>query len=605
MRPHTTAGPAAPQVSDLEHQVTRHRQVEERLRQSEERFRLLVERGGEVIFRFNFNPLRCEYISPSIVDLCGYSASEFYDNPNLVLDVVHTDDRPLLKQYITAQDYTRTLALRCIRRGGEVALLEQRTLPSYDTSGRLVCLEGVVRDVSSFQHLLEDSDQVSERSVEDREQMQSALPQIGSATLNSLELDNVLETISHQIVHAGILRNLMVALVDEQSQTVRVCRNYMSFDGNYEDGVGQVRPGARITPSPTVARRDGGRLVFSDQRIIGTTYDLDDENITPTVARTGQFTVIDGADKRFDERFEHDDDAVRSQSFAYFIPIQREGRVLAVLATGSTVAKRDDTLQCIKAMEPLFEQVAIALDHAMAHSRVQDHARELQTLNGRLREEISGRLRAEAALKDFSQHTVHLAEEERRRVARELHDGVNQLLCAVGFGLEAAGRDSSSEIREGLERTRELVGQTIREVRRISQDLRPGVLDDLGLAPAVRSLCDTFAERTGVTIAYDLEQVPGDLGTEVAITSYRLLQESLHQWEQASAARELHVEIRDEDDNLLCELRADDDLGNSLTPNIVQHMHERARLLSGSVSIGPAPVDGTRLLIRMPISLPT
>ena len=247
-------------------------------------------------------------------------------------------------------------------------------------------------------------------------------------------------------------------------------------------------------------------------------------------------------------------------------------------------------------MEPLFEQVAIALDHAMAHSRVQDHARELQTLNGRLREEISGRLRAEAALKDFSQRTVHLAKEERRRVARELHDGVNQLLCAVGFGLEAAGRDSSSEIREGLEQTRELVGQTIREVRRISQDLRPGVLDDLGLAPA---------ERTGVTIAHDLEQIPGDLGTEVAITSYRLLQESLYQCEQGSAARELHVEIRDEDDNLLCELWADDDLGNSLTPNIVQHMYERARFLGGSVSIGPAPLDGTRLLIRMPISLPT
>jgi PAS domain S-box-containing protein len=585
-------------LARLEDELTRHRHTEEALRQSGERFRLLIEHGREYVFHYDFAVQRVEYVSPGIVDLCGYTAAEFYDNPHLILDIVHADDRALLQNYIDAGDYSRPLALRCLRRDGSVLWVEQRSMPSYDIGGKLVGLEGIVRDASNYRHLLEDPEHGT-ASVTERERMLTALRRIGSATLESLDLDHVLDTLAQQVVHAGILRSLMVALVDHRNHVVRVARNYLSFEGSYEEGIGRVRPGAEITPSPTVARREGGRLVFSDQRIIGTTYDLDDENITPTVARTGELTVIDGDDKRFDERFERHDE-VRARTVSYFIPIQREGRVLAVLATGSSQADRAETLRHIEAMQPLLEQAAVALDHATVHGRVRDNARELHALNGRLRHEISRRLQAEEALREFSHRTVHLAEEERRRVARELHDGVNQFLCAVGFRLDAAALEAEEGGRLNLDHTRELLDRTIHEVRRISQDLRPGVLDDLGLAAAVRSLCEGFTQRTELAVTHDLDGIPEQLPAEVAITVYRLLQEALNHWTCTEKSAGIHVHLHETPAKIvICEVD-DGTIPDAVPVEVVQHLGERADLLQGSVTVESTAAGGTLLIIQLP-----
>ncbi|MDA0336628.1 MAG: histidine kinase [bacterium] len=584
----------------LEVELARHRHTEEELRQSGERFRLLIEHGREFVFRYCFPLQRFEYISPGIADLCGYSAAEFCDNPQLILDIVHADDRLLLQQYIDAGDFSSPVALRCLRRDGSVIWLEQRALPSYDAHGQLLVLEGIVRDVSNYRHLLEDSEYDSASAAE-RERMLTDLRRIGSATLESLELDHVLDTMAQQVVHAGILRSLMVAVVDHRNHVICVARNYLSFEGRYKDGIGRVRPGADIIESPTVSRREGGRLVFSDQRIIGTTYDLDDDNITPTVARTGQLTVIDGADRRFDERFEHVDDNVRAATVSYFIPIKRDGRVLAVLATGSSQTDRAETLRRIEAMAPLLEQVAVALDHATVHGHMRDHARELHALNGRLRHEVSRRLQAEAALRDFSQRTVRLAEEERRRVARELHDGVNQYLCAAGFRLEAAASETEEGVRVNLDHTRDLLDRTINEVRRISQDLRPGVLDDLGLAPAVRSLCEGFTLRTGHAVAHDLTGIPQDLPAEVAITAYRLLQESLNHWSLPDGSTGIQIAIEQSQDGaLLCTVIGPTSASAAIPAEVVRNLNERAGLLRGSVTVETTPEPGLQVLICLP-----
>lgn len=480
----------ADDLTRIQGELGQHRRLEEELRQREERLRLLIEQGRDLVFRYAFHPPRFEYISPGVADLCGYTAAEFYDNPDLIFDIIHADDRVLLQQYIAAGDYSRTVALRCLRRDGEVIWVEQRALPSYDAGGELVALEGILRDVSRYRYLLDDREPRSV-SVQERERMLTALRRIGSETLQSLDLDHVIDTLARQVVHAGILRSLI-------------------------------------------------------------------------------------------------------------IPLKRDGRVLAVLATGSTTADGEETLRRIEAMEPLLEQAAVALDHALVHGRVRDRAREVHALNGRLRAEVSRRLRAEETLRSFSQRTVHLAEEERRRVARELHDGVSQLLCAVGFSIEASQREAGDQA--GLDHTRELLDRTLSEVLRISQDLRPDVLDDLGLAPAVRSLCDGCERRTGLTVAHDLERVPGELPSEVEITVYRLLQETLHHWERGRKTDGLHIQIRAQDDGaILSEVVGAGDLRDAITTETLQHWHERAGLIGGSVAIEPSAAGGARLVVHLPL----
>ena len=144
---------------------------------------------------------------------------------------------------------------------------------------------------------------------------------------------------------------------------------------------------------------------------------------------------------------------------------------------------------------------------------------------------MARRRRAEDLLRSFSSKTVGYQEEERRRVARELHDGVNQLLCAVGFGLDAASRDlrdRESEAFHSLEQSRQLLDSSISEIRRISHNLRPGLLDDLGLVPALRSLTEEFEKRTGIPIRLVLPELDVSLVFETKTSIYRIVQEALN-----------------------------------------------------------------------------
>ena len=149
--------------------------------------------------------------------------------------------------------------------------------------------------------------------------------------------------------------------------------------------------------------------------------------------------------------------------------------------------------------------------------------------SARLQREVDRLREAEELVREFSGRTVAFQEEERRRVARELHDGVNQWLCAIGFGLETVSKDVTTEQAAcALAKARELLDRSIDEIRRISQTLRPGLLDDLGLVPAVRSLCDEFQDRTGITVNHDLDLGDQEQPAPVKTTAYRIIQEALY-----------------------------------------------------------------------------
>jgi signal transduction histidine kinase/CheY-like chemotaxis protein len=164
----------------------------------------------------------------------------------------------------------------------------------------------------------------------------------------------VLDSLAQQIVKAGIFRSLMVALVDEATHSVEVVR---SFICQYEDG--------RVVP---------GTVVRTSTDVIGLRYDLDDANVTAVTARTGELQVIDGWTKQFDSKIDLREGFPEKAS--YFIPVKKDDRVLAVLATASPPEQKAEILQRIEVMRPLLGQVAISIDHARLFRDAQDHARE-------------------------------------------------------------------------------------------------------------------------------------------------------------------------------------------------------------------------------------
>jgi PAS domain S-box-containing protein len=187
-------------------------------------------------------------------------------------------------------------------------------------------------------------------SIEEKDRLLAAYHIIGQAILSSLTLEQVLDKLPQQILAAGIFRSLLVALVDEENHRVQVLRGFSSYvDGVFVPGSSNFKDNPNIT---------------------GISYDLDDVNIIAEVARTGTMQVVDGWDaKRFDPDLKPN--AGDKVKISYFFPIKQGARVLAVLATSSTPEMKEDMLHRIEMMQPLLDQVAIAIEHARLYEEVQ------------------------------------------------------------------------------------------------------------------------------------------------------------------------------------------------------------------------------------------
>jgi signal transduction histidine kinase len=215
-------------------------------------------------------------------------------------------------------------------------------------------------------------------------------------------------------------------------------------------------------------------------------------------------------------------------------------------------------------------------------------------------------------LRALTHRVVEAQEAERGRVALELHDNITQLLCAVLFRFQLlAGRrphDDGLFSREAA-KLHEMLGRTAEEVERISRDLRPGVLEQLGLVDVVRATSKEFAERTGVPVRLVCQQpaVRPPADTELAI--YRILQDALRNIEKHARAH--HVTVRLRQHGSYARLVVKDD-GIGFDPEHrtagqkgaglgLLSMRERASYVGGTVSIRSARLSGTEIEVRIPL----
>ncbi len=160
---------------------------------------------------------------------------------------------------------------------------------------------------------------------------------------------------------------------------------------------------------------------------------------------------------------------------------------------------------------------------------------------------IRERRLANAKLKMLTQRVFDAQEEERGRVARELHDGISQMLVGVRYALETARRRlaaGDARAEDTLDRGAAHLSTAIQEVRRISRDLRPGALDDLGLGPALKALAEDFGRRTGIETEFATVVFRNRLDEEAKIALYRVAQETLTNIERHSAATHVHIDLR-------------------------------------------------------------
>jgi signal transduction histidine kinase len=217
--------------------------------------------------------------------------------------------------------------------------------------------------------------------------------------------------------------------------------------------------------------------------------------------------------------------------------------------------------------------------------------RALQQMNEQLESTIS--LRTEQ-LSVLSRHLIRVAEEEKSRLARELHDEMGANLTAIGMDLSAVGeqlRASHPELAAMLARARKTLVDTVQLKRRIIENLRPSLLDNMGLAAALHSYCGDYARVTGIDCEVLIEGEVDTAGPMQAIALFRIIQEALNNIAKYAQARHAIVHLAYTARGFSLEV-VDDGIG--IAPDALARprshgllgMRERALLLAGSLSVG-------------------
>ena len=193
-------------------------------------------------------------------------------------------------------------------------------------------------------------------------------------------------------------------------------------------------------------------------------------------------------------------------------------------------------------------------------------------------------------------------EEERARIARDLHDEANQALTGVLLRLEATGQRAPEDLRPELRETQRAATQAIEELLRLARELRPAALDDHGLAAALRSKVSDFARQTGVHAELSLAGADiDDLRPEDQTVVYRVVQESLSNVAQHANAGCVRVDFARERGATVA--RVQDDgcgfAGAAPSGHGLTGMRERAALAGGSLDVRSRPGDGTTIELRL------
>jgi len=222
--------------------------------------------------------------------------------------------------------------------------------------------------------------------------------------------------------------------------------------------------------------------------------------------------------------------------------------------------------------------------------------------------DITDRKRAEEVLSSISRRLIDAQEQERTRIARELHDDSGQRLALLAVELQQIHEETidSGEVRGRMGELQKQAENISTDVQALSHELHSAKLEYLGIVAAMRSFCQEFAKQTKVKLEFKSQDLPSPLPPDTSLCLFRVLQEALHNSVKHSGVKEVEVGLWETSDEVHLTVR---DFGAGFDSETVKEirglglisMEERLKLLKGTLSIESQPKHGTTILARVPL----
>jgi signal transduction histidine kinase len=269
------------------------------------------------------------------------------------------------------------------------------------------------------------------------------------------------------------------------------------------------------------------------------------------------------------------------RQFAYLavLPVLRDAEHVGALVI---VGDEGDPFTALgeEFLRTLGRQVGAALQNSDLTTRLAARTRQLERLSVRM---------------------VRQHEEERRRISLELHDETAQAFAAVKLQLGVLRESVDPSLAPRMDRVLELVDAGMRSIRSVARDLRPPLLDELGLLAALRALVEGFADRSGITVSFAAPNALPPLSPDAEVALFRALQEALSNVARHARANSVTITLSEVDGALDLEVR-DDGRGLAGDPGLgLTGMTERVAALGGGVRIVNVAGGGARLAVRLPL----
>jgi PAS domain S-box-containing protein len=552
--------------------------LEETLRESEDGFRSLFEAAalGIVVVGQDGQILQ---VNSALEYMFGYMEGELVGRS---LELLLPKQLPVLH---TAHHDAYARASRTWPLGRDRDLLGRRkdgqTFPVEVSLSRLwlkgqAVFGAVVADITERKRIEQERDQLliqeqATRATAEADRRYIAMLAITSQAFNatSMDLQAVLDT---------IVRRTAEAIGD--ACTIRL----LTSDGRY------LALGASYHPDPEAHTFLQTMLVEHPQRI--------GEGLNGSVVLTGQPLLIPVAAPEQVLAMVKPEYGLYIERFGVYscviVPLRIHGQVIGTLAalrdrTPKTYTEHDQVF-----LQDLSDRAALAIHNARLFEQVRVGRERLQALSRQL---------------------VRAQEDERQRLAHELHDEIGQSLTAAQLNLQLLlGLPDRAELSGRLEDSLALIDRVLQQVRALSLDLRPAMLDDLGLAAALRWYVNRQAERAGLTAHFVAEPPTLRTSSELETTCFRIAQEALTNIVRHAQARQIVVELRQRDTEL-CLVINDDGIGFDVVEAQrraavgvslgMLGMQERALLMGGQMTIESTPGRGTCVYARFPQPSPS